>query len=401
MSTTGQTANIDRSATAVPEAVVETLEACLAGADRPIPLHEPVFEGNEWDYVKECIDTEWVSSVGPYVDRLEEDLADYTGAKRAVMVVNGTAALHVCLRLVGVQPGDEVLVPALTFVATANAVTYQGGIPHFADSEERTLGLDPAKLSAYLNDIAEVRDGTCVNTRTGRSIKAVVPMHTYGHPVDLDSLKEVCGTYQLALVEDAAESLGSLYKGGHTGTVGRCAALSFNGNKTITTGGGGAILTNDDALADEAKHLTTVAKKDHPWEYVHDRTGYNYRMPNVNAALGCAQLEQMPSFLERKRALAEKYRSAFAGVDGVTFFEEPDDTRSNYWLNVLLLDEDIADHRDAVLAQTNDAGFGTRPTWTLMNVLPMYEDCPRMDLSTAEDLERRLINIPSTPTLVE
>jgi perosamine synthetase len=381
--------------------IVQILDVCLADAERPVPLHKPTFEGNEWAYVKECIDTEWVSSVGSYVDRFEEELAEYTGARRAVVAVNGTAALQVCLRLVGVERGDEVLVPALTFVATANAVSYLGATPHFVDSEERTLGLDPEKLGAYLDDVAEMRDGTCVNTQTGRPIRAVVPMHAYGHPVDLDPLQEVCDKYQLTLVEDAAESLGSFYKGDHTGTRGRCAALSFNGNKTITTGGGGAILTDDEELADAAKHLTTVAKKDHEWEYVHDRMGYNYRMPNLNAALGCAQLEQLPSFLERKRALAERYRQAFAEVNGVSFVEEPDVARSNYWLNVLLLDRTDLERRDAVLKVTNDAGFGTRPTWQLLSSLPMYKDCPRMDLSTAEQLEARLINIPSTPSLVD
>ncbi|WP_263841472.1 LegC family aminotransferase [Salinibacter sp.] len=400
MSTMDPTTNIDRPVTAVPQAVVETLEACLGEADRPIPLHKPVFEGKEWDYVKECIDTEWVSSVGSYVDRLEEDLADYTGAERAVVVVNGTAALHVCLQLAGVTDGDEVLVPALSFVATANAVSYTGATPHFVDSEERTLGLDPEKLGRYLDDIAEVRDGTCVNVQTGRPIKAVVPMHTYGHPVGLGPLQDVCETYNLALIEDAAESLGSLYKGQHTGTFGQMGALSFNGNKTITTGGGGAIVTDDHELADEAKHMTTVAKKDHPWKYVHDRIGYNYRMPNLNAALGCAQLEQIPVFLDRKRRLAARYRSAFTDVEGVSFFEEPEDAQSNYWLNVMLLDEGKKDQRDAVLKATNDAGFSTRPTWQLLSSLPMYEDCPQMDLSIARSLERRLINVPSTPSLV-
>jgi len=385
----------------LPDRIVDTLDACLADAGRPVPLHKPVFEGKELDYVKECIDTEWVSTAGDYVDRLEEDLADYTGAERAVVTVNGTAALQVAIRVAGVTEGDEVLVPALSFVATANAVSYLGAIPHFADSEERTLGLDPDKLGTYLDNVTEMRDGTCVNTQTERPIKAVVPMHTYGHPVDLDPLQEVAERYNLMIVEDAAESLGSLYKGTHTGTIGRLGALSFNGNKTITTGGGGAILTNDDDLADEVLHLVRVAKEDHAWEYYHDRTGYNYRMPNLNAALGCAQLEQMPSFLERKRALAGHYRDAFADVDGVSFFEEPDEARSNYWLNVLLLEEADADRRDAVLKATNEAGFLTRPTWQLLSSLPMYEDCPRMDLSTAESLERRLINIPSTPSLVD
>ncbi|MCS4039535.1 LegC family aminotransferase [Salinibacter ruber] len=385
----------------VSDRVVEAIRDAIGPRDGFTPLHKPTFENNEWEYVKECIDTEWVSTAGSYVEQFEEDLAKYTGAEHAVVTVNGTAALHVSLRLAGVTPEDEVLVPALSFVATANAVAYLGATPHFVDSEERTLGLDSEKLEAYLDEIAEVRDGTCVNTQTGRPIKALVPMHAYGHPVALDALQEVAERYHLTLVEDAAESLGSLYKGTHTGTIGRLGALSFNGNKTITTGGGGAILTNDDQLADEALHLVRVAKEDHEWEYFHDQTGYNYRMPNLNAALGCAQLEQMPSFLERKRVLAERYRDAFADVDGVSFFAEREDTRSNYWLNVLLLDEKVADRRDAVLEATNEADLMTRPTWQLLSSLPMYKDCPRMDLSTAKSLEQRLINIPSTPSLVD
>ncbi len=381
--------------------VVDAIRGAIGPQDGFTPLHKPTFENHEWDYVKECIDTEWVSTAGSYVEQFEEDLAEYTGAERAIVTVNGTAALHVSLRLTEVTSEDEVLVPALSFVATANAVAYLGATPHFVDSEERTLGLDPEKLGAYLDDIAEVRDGTCVNTQTGRPIKALVPMHAYGHPVALDALQEVAEKYHLTLVEDAAESLGSLYKGTHTGTIGRLGALSFNGNKTITTGGGGAILTNDDELAEEALHLVRVAKEDYEWEYFHDQTGYNYRMPNLNAALGCAQLEQMPSFLERKRALAARYREAFADVDGVSFFTEREETRSNYWLNVLLLDENVADRRDAVLEATKEADLMTRPTWHLLSSLPMYEECPRMDLSTAESLEHRLINIPSTPTLVD
>ena len=381
---------------------VEDIVATLRGAlpeDGAVGLHEPTFAGREWEYVKECLDTEWVSTAGSFVDRFEEDLAAYTGAEHAIAVVSGTAALHVGLRVAGVEAGDEVLVPALTFVATANAVSYLGATPHFVDSEERTLGLDPAKLHDYLEEIAEVREGTCVNTQTGRPITAVMPMHTFGHPVDLDSLQAVCDRFHLPLVEDAAESLGSYYKGEHTGRRGRCGAVSFNGNKTITTGGGGAILTDDEALAEQARHLTTVAKQEHPWKYLHDEVGYNYRMPNLNAALGCAQLEQMASFLERKRALAARYRDAFADVGGVTVVEEPRFARSNYWLNALLLDDAVVDQRDALLERANDAGVGARPAWTLMPKLPMYEDCPRMDLSVAERLERRIVNIPSSASL--
>ncbi len=363
------------------------------------PLHEPSFIGNEWTYVKECLDSGWVSSVGKYVDQFERKLESFTGVKRAVAVVNGTAALHACLQLVGVRRNDEVLIPALTFIATANAVSYCGAVPHLVDSDERTLGLDSHKLGSYLDDIAEVRDDGCYNRHTGRRISAVVPMHTFGHPVDLDPLIELCRRFSLEMVEDAAESLGSYYKGNHTGSFGRCSALSFNGNKTITTGGGGAILTNDAALGDLAKHMTTTAKVPHPWKFIHDMVGFNYRMPNINAALGCAQLEQLPGFLAAKRSLAVLYRKAFAGVPGIRFISEPEGSMSNYWLNALLLDEENAAQRDALLELTNNAGIMTRPAWTLMNKLAMFSDCPRMDLSVAESLERRLINIPSSPGL--
>ena len=364
-----------------------------------VSLHEPTFAGNEWVYVKECLDTGWVSSVGSYVDRFEQMLAEFTGVRRAVAVVNGTAALHVCLVLAGVVSGDEVLLPALTFVATPNALSYCGAVPHFVDSEMTTLGLDPHKLADYLAEISEIRCGECFNRETGRRIKAVVPMHTYGHPVDLDPLLEICDRFKLVLIEDAAESLGSYYKGRHTGNWGKVSALSFNGNKVITTGGGGAVLTNDEEVGKLAKHLTTTAKMPHRWEFRHDTVGYNYRLPNINSALGCAQLELLPSFLERKRALAETYRKAFDNVGGVRFFVEPEDARSNYWLNALLLDEADCVKRDELLDLTNGSGVMTRPTWTLMHELPMYKGCPRMDLSVAEDLERRLINIPSSVSL--
>lgn len=362
----------------------------------PVALHEPCFAGNEWTYLKECLDTGWVSSAGKYVDRFEQALAEYTGSKYAVAVVNGTAALHVCLNLAGVVPGDEVLVPALTFVATANAVIYRGAVPHFVDSEEKTLGLDSRSLAEYLKDITIVKKEGCFNRKTGRWIKAVVPMHTYGHPVDMDPLLELSERFKLILIEDAAESLGSLYKGRHTGTFGLVSAVSFNGNKIITTGGGGAILTSDQNLANLAKHLTTTAKLPHKWAFVHDLPGYNYRMPNINAALGCAQLEQLPYFLKKKRILAEIYSKVFREVIGVKFFTEASFARSNYWLNVLLLDEEYAHQRDNLLELTNNAGITTRPAWTLMSKLPMYGRCPKMDLKVAESLERRLVNIPSS-----
>ena len=379
--------------------VLNSLKSVIGQSDNYVSLHEPSFAGNEWDYVKECLDTGWVSSVGSYVDRFEVMLAEYTGVKRAVTVVNGTAALHVCLILAGVESGDEVLLPTLTFVATPNTVSYCGAIPHFVDSEEATLGLDPRKLSDYLSEIAELQGDECFNRITGRRIKAVVPMHTYGHPVDLDPLLEVCERFKLVLIEDAAESLGSYYKGKHTGQWGQLSALSFNGNKVITTGGGGAILTNDEELGNLAKHLTTTAKVPHKWEFRHDMVGYNYRLPNLNAALGCAQLEQLPGFLQNKRSLAKSYQKAFADVFGLRFFTEPENAQSNYWLNTLLLDVFSSEKRDELLELTNSTGVMTRPTWTLMHKLPMFKNCPRMDLSLAESLERRLINIPSSASL--
>lgn len=380
-----------------PESVVDALTAILP---HPAALHEPEFAGNEWAYVKECLDSGWVSSAGEFVDRFEAELAEFTGAGHAVATVNGTAALHICLKLAGVEPGDEVLVPALTFVATANAVAYCHALPHFVDSEARTLGVDPAKLDDYLGRIAGSGGRTCINRASGRRIGAMVCMHTYGHPVDLDPLVEVCRRFGLVLIEDAAESLGSYYKGAHTGNHGLLSALSFNGNKVVTTGGGGAILTSDAGLAERAKHLTTTAKRPHRWEYLHDEVGHNYRMPNINAALGCAQLEQLPGFLERKRKLAERYRRAFAPLSGVGLFVEPEFARSNYWLNALILDREHAGDRDRLLERSNAQGIMTRPVWQLMHRTPMYRDCPRMDLSTAEDLSARLINLPSSPRLV-
>ena len=364
-----------------------------------VGLHEPHFAGNEWIYLKECLDSTFVSSVGKYVDRFEAELAAYTGAKYAIAVVNGTAAMHVALRLGGVNPGDEVLIPALSFVATANAVSYCGAAPHFVDSEERTLGLDPRALREHLSSCAEMRSGACVNRNTGRVMRAVVPMHAFGHPVDIDGMLAVAHDFQLALIEDAAESLGSFCRGVHTGTFGLIGTLSFNGNKTITTGGGGAILTNDTQMARRAKHLTTTAKVPHRWDYRHDEVGYNYRLPNLNAALGCAQLEQLPTLLAAKRRLHERYAQAFAAVPGVRVFSEPANCSSNYWLQALLLDEGTAGERDAVLTASNDAGVMTRPIWILNHRLPAFLDCPRMSLPVAESLERRVVNVPSSAQL--
>lgn len=379
------------------EQVVTAIHA-VAGA-RPAVLHEPSFSGNEWLYLKECLDSTFVSSVGKFVDRFEVDLAAFAGARHAVAVVNGTAALHIALKLAGVNADDEVLVPALTFVATANAVTYCGATPHFVDSEARTLGIDAAKLRDYLFSHTEQCAGHCVNRSTGRVIRALVPMHTFGHPGDVDGLLAVARDFNLALVEDAAESLGSYYHGQHTGTFGLMGTLSFNGNKTITTGGGGAILTNNPELARRAKHLTTTAKLPHAWEYRHDEIGYNYRMPNLNAALGCAQLEQLPMMLAAKRKLFQRYQVAFSPVHGIKLVAEPERCQSNYWLQALMLDMEQVNQRDSILKSTNDAGLMTRPVWILMHELMPFKDCPRMDLVVAQSLSQRLINIPSSSNL--
>jgi aminotransferase in exopolysaccharide biosynthesis len=386
----------------VKYSLAEQINGAIRRAIGPGPavLHEPSFQGNEWIYVKECLDSTFVSSVGEFVDRFEADIAAFTGAKHAVAVVNGTAALHIALMLAGVCADDEVLVPTLTFVATANAVTYCGAIPHFIDSEARTLGVDIAKLREYLIDRTDMRDNQCVNRETRRIIRAIVPMHTFGHPIDIDELLKLADDFKIAIVEDAAESLGSFYHGQHTGTFGLLGVLSFNGNKTITTGGGGAILTNDSELAKRAKHLTTTAKVPHAWEYCHDEIGFNYRMPNLNAALGCAQLEQLPQLLEAKRELYRRYDMAFQSVRGAALMTEPEGCRSNYWLHTIVLDSEFTNQRDQVLCLTNEAGFMTRPAWTLMTELIPFAGCPRMDVVGAISLSSRIINIPSSSGLV-
>jgi perosamine synthetase len=382
----------------IVEQVVTAIRSVVGAG--PVALHEPSFNGNEWLYLKECLDSTFVSSVGNFVDRFEVELATFTGASHAIAVVNGTAALHIALKIAGVKADDEVLIPALTFVATANAITFCGATPHFVDSEPRTLGVHAAKLRDHLASQTEQRSGQCVNVATGRVIRAIVPMHAFGHPVDLDGLMAVAHDFNLVLVEDAAESLGSYYHGQHTGTFGLMGTLSFNGNKTITTGGGGAILTNDAELARYAKHLTTTAKLPHVWEYRHDEIGYNYRLPNLNAALGCAQLEQLPVMLASKRELFQRYQAAFAPIPGVELMAEPAQCQSNYWLQTLLLDAKESSQRDPILKATNDAGFMTRPAWILMHELTPFKDCPRMDLKCAHSLSQRLINIPSSSGLV-
>lgn len=366
----------------------------LYGTEGFVPLSVPKFIGNEKKYLEECIDTTFVSSVGKFVDRFEQDMAKYTGAKRAVVCVSGTNALHMAMLLCGVERGDEVLTQPLTFIATCNAISYLGAYPVFIDVDKCTLGLSPDALKDWLVKNAEVKGDGCFNKTSGRRIKACVPMHTFGHPVRIEEIMALCDEYHIELVEDAAESIGSLYKGKHTGTFGKVGAVSFNGNKTITTGGGGMLLFNDEELGAYAKHLTTQAKVPHRWEFKHDHIGYNYRMPNINAALGCAQLENLDKFIESKRKVAAEYANFFKNIDGIDFFTEPENCRSNYWLNVVILKD--KDAQLEFLQETNDNGIMTRPIWELMNRLPMFENCQNDGLPNAIWLADRVVNIPSS-----
>ena len=366
----------------------------IYGTDGFVPLSVPQFIGNEKRYLEECIDTTFVSSVGKFVDRFEEMVAEYTGAKKAVVCVSGTNALHMAMMMVGVERDDEVLTQALTFIATCNAISYIGAHPVFIDVDKDTMGLSPKAVKAWLEDNAEIKEETCYNKTTGRRIKACVPMHTFGHPVHMDELIEVCKEWHIELVEDAAESLGSFYKGKHTGTFGKVGAISFNGNKTITTGGGGMLLFNDEELGQFAKHLTTQAKVPHCWEFVHDHIGYNYRMPNINAALGCAQMEHLEEFVLNKRETAAQYAEFFKNMDDIEFFVEPSDCRSNYWLNAVILKDKQAQLE--FLQQTNDNGVMTRPIWELMNRLPMFEHCQNDGLENSIWFADRVVNIPSS-----
>ena len=385
----------------------------LYGNQEYVPLSVPKFIGNEKKYLNECIDTTFVSSVGQFVDRFENDMAAYTGAKKAVVCVSGTNALHMSLLLVGVKRDDEVLTQALTFIATENALSYIGAYPVFLDVDRSTMGLSPDALKEWLQKNAEVRKNTrigeldksydfayeedelaCYNKNTGRRIKACVPMHTFGHPVRIEELAAICAEWHIELVEDAAESIGSKYKGVHTGLFGKVGALSFNGNKTITTGGGGMLLFMDEELGALAKHLTTQAKVPHRWEFRHDHIGYNYRMPNINAALGCAQLEHLDEFIADKRETAKAYAEFFKNVDGIDFFTEPENSFSNYWLNVVILPDH--DKQIEFLQETNDNGVMTRPIWELMNRLPMFKNCEHDDLENTTWFADRVVNIPSS-----
>lgn len=391
--------------------LIQVLQRVLGKGE--FPLHEPRFNGNEQAYVHDCIASTFVSSVGNYVNRFEAMLAETVDCNRVVATVNGTAALQLCLRVVGVQQEDEVLMPSLSFIATANAANYLGAVPHFLDNEERSLGIDPVAARDWLSSLAERSHGRFRNKITGRRLSAIVPMHTFGHPSDIEGLLALAHDFDLSLVEDAAESMGSFYKGRHTGTLGKVGALSFNGNKIVTCGGGGALLTNDLALADYAKHLSTTAKRPHSWEYVHDEVGYNFRMPNLNAALGCAQLEQLPGFIESKNKLAAAYSAALERQFGAAAVSEgtairplqlvraPTENRCNYWLQTILLHPSFEEQRDEILAATNAAGYATRPAWNLLHSSTPYRNSPRAPLPVAESLWKRVINLPSSAGLVQ
>lgn len=385
-------------ASARANTILGTLKALLP-REGFVALHEPKFSDRERALVDDCITSGWVSSVGKYVDQFEADLAAYMGARHAIACVNGTAALHISYQLAGIEAGDEVFCPSLTFIATVNALSYMNATPHFVDVDAERLTLCPVALEAHIEAACELRSDALYNRTTGARISAIVVMHTFGHPADLDALAALAQKYQLALVEDAAESLGSFYHGTHTGNHGVMSAVSFNGNKIITTGGGGAIITNDAALAKRAKHLTTQAKQPHAYEFIHDAVAYNYRLPNLNAALGVAQLEALPGFLEQKRVLAHRYRDAFAGMDGVHFVSEPKGCTSNYWLNALVLPDQAT--RDAFLDAAKAANIQARPIWRPMHLLDMYNVCPKAALPHTEMLYGRLVNIPSSAALAQ
>ena len=359
-----------------------------------IPLHEPVFLGKEKEFVLDSIESTFVSSVGKYVDDFENKIAEYTGAKYATATVNGTAALHIALLLAGVKHGDEVVTQSISFVATANAITYCGANPVFLDSDRLSLGLNAGALEEFLMiNCIQKNDGFCYNKISGKKVAACVPVHVFGHSVQIDRIKAICEMFNIALVEDAAESIGSYFYGKHTGTFGDLGVLSFNGNKTITTGGGGIIITDDEETGKIAKHITTTAKVDHPWEYVHDRIGFNYRLPNINAALGCAQMEMLPSILEKKREIAKKYQDFFNTI-GIQYITEPEGCRSNYWLNAILFNN--FKERNEFLEYSNSHGVMTRPLWCLTAKLPMYIHCQTDGLKNSRWLEERLVNIPSS-----
>jgi perosamine synthetase len=371
---------------------ISFIKDCFRSSDF-IPLHAPVFKGNEKKYLLDTIESTFVSSVGAYVDHFEKLIASITNTKKSVAVVNGTAGIQVALRLVGVHPGDEVITQALTFIATANAIAYNGAEPIFLDVDLDTMGLSPNAVAEFLNEFGDLREEGCFNKKSGKRISACLPMHTFGFPVHMDELKTICDFWKIPIVEDAAESLGSEYKGMPTGSIGDIGVFSFNGNKIVTCGGGGALVTNKEKLGIKGKYLTTTAKVPHPYEFYHDELGFNYRMPNLNAALACAQLEQLSSFLANKRMLAKEYESFFHN-SSINFRKEPPNTKANYWLMCVELEN--RQERDLFLTETNSANVMTRPIWQLMFRLPMYQHCQRDEQANASYLEERIVNIPSS-----
>ncbi len=385
--------------TADVPAIVDAIRNVVGPSDAPVGLHEPRFGGNEWAYVKDCLDTGWVSYNGAYVAKFEQMLCDITGAASCAAVANGTVAIEIALRVAGVQADDEVLAPSLTFVATNNAIAHLGATPHFVDSEERTFGVDAAALADYLSDIAEPSATGARNRLTGRRLAAILPMHCFGHPVDMDPLVELAARWNIPVIEDAAEAIGSRYKGRPAGSLAPLACMSFNGNKIVTTGGGGAILSRDPEVGKRIRYLTTTAKQPHPWEFIHDEVAWNFRLPNVNAAMGCAGLERLGDLLAAKRRLQTRYEGAFAGMPGVTVFREAAGCESNYWLTALLLDRPDTVERDQILQACHAAGLLARAAWRLNHTLPMFRSCPRMPLTVAEALQPRIINLPSSPHL--
>ncbi|MGM0520137.1 MAG: LegC family aminotransferase [Campylobacterota bacterium] len=365
----------------------------LYNTDDFIALHEPKFKGNEKLYLNQCIDSTFVSSVGKFVNKLEEKIANYTSSKYAIATVNGTSALHTALIVANIEKDDEVITQSLSFIATANAISYIGAKPIFLDVDKKTLGLSHKALKKFLEENTYIKNDKCINRSTGKTIKACVPMHTFGHPCKIDKIVKICKEYNIKVIEDAAESLGSFYKKKHTGTFGEISAISFNGNKIITSGGGGVILTDDEKLAKKAKHLTTTSKVPHPYEYIHDEIGYNYRMPNLNAALLLAQLEQLDEFLRQKKKLAKKYKNFFSKYKDLKFIEEPKNCNSNYWLNAIILKNE--EQKEQFLKVTNKNQVMTRPVWKLLNELDMYKNCQSDDLTNSKYLQKHIINIPS------
>jgi len=359
----------------------------------PLPLHEPLFCGQEKKYLIDCIDSTFVSSVGQYVDKFEQSIVEFTGTQHAIAVVNGTQALFVALKIFGIDTECEVLTQSLSFVATANAIHYTGATPVFLDIDRTTLGLSPVAVEEFIKNHTEIRHGHRINKKTGRKVAACLPMHTCGHPCQIEALKNICNENNIHLIEDAAESLGSFLPTGHTGTFGEIGVFSFNGNKVITTGGGGMLVTNDDALAQKLRHLTTTAKVPHSWEFVHDEIGYNFRMPNINAALGLAQMEQLPLFLQKKRDLANRYREFFSGGN-VHYVDEPHNTQSNFWLNTILLPDEK--QKEVFLNTAQQHGIGARSLWKPMHLLDIYNNCQHDSQINAESIYQRAVNLPSS-----